>query len=263
MRQFTEEDKRVIRNFVEHAGDSATFVLTNVLNDLFIGKTMAFDGANLLFNHTIGVDQILEDEKQIVFRALLIKYLQDEGYIYIVDDATTVNPSRMIGNVNNPQLTAKKKLPKDVAHILASVNKRVYVTENLLSLVQNDFKTYEELSLEESMKQTHRATLGLVLSFVAIIIAIIIPFAFKSENLAENNDGSCDQCELMFQLTTMIDSTARDVSAIKDVMSSIDSKLEPKIVTKYKTRYKTKYVTQPATYKVACGDSLELIQVKK
>ena len=140
MRQFTTDEKNLIRDFVWKAEDSATFVLTNIFNDWFNGTDLAFDGESLLYDQNIGADQLLIYEKSIIFRALLIKYLIDNAYIYIVADGSTVNPTNTIGDLENEKLTAKKQLPRDVADILGNVNNRVFVTENLRILVTNDFK---------------------------------------------------------------------------------------------------------------------------
>lgn len=192
-RQYSENEKALIASIYD-AKDSNNYVLTNVFNPWLYEMqgisfnlqkgTCLFDMA--VYNHD--VDTMLNIKKNIIGTALLIKHLEDSGYIYIIQDRTSTNPPIYIGaSIKTP---VEVDFPMDIAWIIKRSLYNIYVSSALISFVENGFRTYEDLQLnqasdnltqakkqlEESKKQTKYARYTLYTAIATIIISAIAPF---------------------------------------------------------------------------------------
>lgn len=155
MKQFSQEEKQLIYSIYQ-AKDSNNYVLANIFNRWLFGEqAVGFDfEKNVVlfdFSRNPSVDDTLDIQKDIIHTALLVKYLEQEGYIYLIDDNATVNKPTTLGPSFKQSLSVS--LPPDIMNIISRTTCRVYVSYALIQLVENDFKTYEELQLIASNSQ--------------------------------------------------------------------------------------------------------------
>ena len=153
MKQFTEREKRII-NSILHGVAYDSYVLTNAFMDILDGKGIAFNAQNrcLLFDQQrkYTISDILQQERDFIETALLIQYLIDEQYIYIIKDNKEPALSLVGDKSDNP---IGKEIPKDIADIFVNTQNRIVVTNKLYDLVNNHFLTYEGLQLDAASKQ--------------------------------------------------------------------------------------------------------------
>lgn len=153
MEHFTEKEKKALKGIAAHA-DSPTYVLANIFNEWFVGGKVSInlETGELAFPEKSNVEDILSAQKQIIELALLIKYLEDKKYIYIIKDGTTTNSLKRIGQQIKDAFISLP-LPPDIVNIIKRTLYRVYVSQGLIELVQNNFSTYEMLQMQVSLEQ--------------------------------------------------------------------------------------------------------------
>lgn len=201
MKHFTQREQNIIRGILSGAAYDS-YVLTNAFMDLLDGKGVAFDSQKgfLQFdNSKYNVSSILQVEQEFIETALLIQYLINNQYIYLIIDSQEP-PLPWIGDaLKNP---IGKQIPRDIADIFLNSFVRIVVLNKLEDLVSNNFLTYEEQqlciaqqqldiaagSLREAHKQTKSAKIAMGASVVACFIAILTL-------LATVLAPSCSRCE--------------------------------------------------------------------
>lgn len=182
MRKFSPIEQRTIRNLVNHANGNLSYVLANAYNDIFYQRHVKYSKGKLIFyqedvNTLNDVDDILSIEKEIIDISFLLDYLIKNRYINVIEDPSSANPLNEIGGFLADGLTPiEKSIDSSVAKILENaLNHRVFISEDLIQLVNNDFKTVEEMSLDEARKQTKYSRKSVCYAFFAVIISIIMP----------------------------------------------------------------------------------------
>lgn len=212
MKHFTEREKRII-NGILHGVAYDTYVLTNAFMDILDNHGIAFDSKTkcLLFDaeRKYEISDILQVERDFIETALLIQYLIDNQYIYIIKD-NNEPPLSVIGDKSKNPIA--KEVPEDIAAIFIKTQNRIVAMNKLYDLVRNNFTTYEEQqltlarqqldvaigALEEARKQSKSAKTTMWLSVVAIVIAILTL-------LATIFIPSCSHCGDCSQLVTSVD----------------------------------------------------------
>lgn len=100
MKTFSPKEKEIIRYIVDFR-NSTTFVLANVFNKWFDKSGVLFDldtgEISYDYSDEDSVDKILGDEHGIIEIALLIKYLLDNQYIYIIKNQKNSIPLSKLG----------------------------------------------------------------------------------------------------------------------------------------------------------------------
>ncbi len=169
MRQFSNQEKQLIYSIYQ-SKESNSYVLLNAFRHWFYGEdSIGYDvtTGKLVFdvNKKPSADDLLNIQKEIIQTALLIKYLEDNGLIYIIEDDATVENLEYIGkNLKQISVPLRVNLPKDIASIINRSRCRVYVSYALTLLVENDFRTYEELQLLASNEQLRASSQQLTIS---------------------------------------------------------------------------------------------------
>ena len=193
MRKFSEFEKECIRYIVNLSRNNLSFVLVNAYNDIFYREKIEYkiNTTHLKFYRDIdnvSVDEILSIEKEIVIKSLLIKYLVDNRYIFLVND-TTSDQDITLGNfLKDGLIPFQKDISPEISEVLSySALNRIFVSFDLVYLVENGFRTIEDEALEESRKQTEKAgeTIKLsgwaiFISSVSILVAILVPICYNS-----------------------------------------------------------------------------------
>ena len=235
MKHFTEREQIVIRGIINGAAYDS-YVLTNAFMDLLDGKGDAFDSQKgfLQFdNSKYNVSSILQVEQEFIETALLIQYLINNQYIYLIVDSQEP-PLPWIGDaLKNP---IGKQIPRDIADIFLNSFVRIVVLNKLKDLVSNNFLTYEEQqlhiaqrqldiatgSLQEAHEQTKSSRKTLRWSIVTCIIAILTLLA----NLFV---PSCSKCKVAKNIETITESTHNtseiDATAINTRLDLINSNI--------------------------------------
>lgn len=169
MRQFSEQEKQLIYS-IYRSKDSNQYILTNVFAKWLYGdNAIGYDVENgcLIFDgeQQKDAEEMLDIQKGIIQTALLIKYLEDEGYIYLIKDSSVVaNPPYIGKNISQNHMPLRVPVPNDIADIINRSFYRVYVSYALSQLVENGFKTYEELQLLASKDQLEKSSQQLAIS---------------------------------------------------------------------------------------------------
>ena len=235
MRKFSKSEQDVTRRLVAHATTSLSYVLINVYNDVFYQRKVEYKNSQLVFYKDIdslqNVDDLLSIEKEIIDTSFLIGYLKDNRYIYLIDDNSTGDGLKEVGGFIKDGLTPiSKDLDKRVCAILdEAMNHRVFVSTDLIQLVNDNFKTLEEQALEESRMQTEYSRKSFIVAMFALAISIIIPLitSLLSKNevvikesqfeqlISDRGSFDVSSIEQKNSSTINLDTVSNDSSAIK------------------------------------------------
>ena len=170
MRRFSDSEKVTIRSLVTHYSlNPMQYILVNAYNDIFYKYKVKFDASQngylIFYRHSndINIYDIGEVTNSIIETSLLIKYLVNNDLIILID-TNSVNQLREIGGSHKDEsdIEVRIQLDKGIAEILlSSMNHRIFVSETLKFLVEDDFVTSEDKILESNRiltKQTIELT---------------------------------------------------------------------------------------------------------
>lgn len=281
-RRYTKSEQLVLARLVLGVTKASFpgYTLANLFDEI-LGNNVCYDAANKSlffgFESTKAIDpnKIIDISGKILEKALLLLELEKEGYISLIKDNNITGRIAPFGKIDKKcKAEVSYTVPDKVADILEKHYYIVYISEALRSFVLTDnFVTFEEKQTILANKQIKKASKSVKTAVAAALISILtflgsIGFQYWSNlNLSGYYQQVLDLCTQIANndccSEEMLSTLSAEIKEEQKAILEIEAKLEPQIVTKYITRYKTKYVNQPATYKVACGDSLELIQVKK
>lgn len=160
MRKFSLYEQDIIRWVVEQSNGTTFYILINAYKDIFYRKKVKYRPNTdvLIFYRDIDTvedpNEILSVYSEIVETSLLIDYLFKNRYVQVIESADT--PIDVIGGFDADRLNPiNKPISPEISKILTySCQNAIFVSQDLKELVDNDFKTIEELSLEEARKQT-------------------------------------------------------------------------------------------------------------
>ena len=131
MKQFDAQEQQWIRE-ISQIGESDEAVLTNVFDDVLFNKGVAInlDSGDLLYDMEKyqNVNDIVAIQKIIIKRALLIKYLEEHHYIYIINDS----PESISVVGDKFKTSIAQKLPTEIADILRRTTYRIYADSSLI-----------------------------------------------------------------------------------------------------------------------------------
>ncbi len=255
MKHFTEREQIIIRGIINGAAYE-TYVLTNAFMDLLDGKGVAFDcqkGFLQFDSSKYNVSSILQVEQEFIETALLIQYLINNQYIYLIVDSQEPPLPRIGDELSNP---VGKQIPRDIADIFMHSFVRIVVLNKLMDLVNNNFFTYEEQqlhfaqaqlntatgSLHEAHKQTKSARKTLCWSIVTCFIALLTLLAnilvpscprgkatesIESNSVSINNATGIDATSI----NTRLDLINNNILQLVEFSANLnnDFKIQPKI----------------------------------
>ena len=161
MKTFSEQEQKILKYIVLNR-NSNTFILANVFNEWFDETGVLFDlktGDVVYDSERLGndpVNKILSDEHGVIEIALLVKYLVDKGYIYVIKDTRNeINLNQLGKNLSNSKIF--HELPKDIVKIVQQSLYRVFVSYELVEIVQNNFQSKEAQQLQVAVSQLSHA----------------------------------------------------------------------------------------------------------
>lgn len=156
MRKFNDKEKEIIKSIYNNYNKSTSgYVLFNVFyNELY--SLGAF-----YYNGNFVVDQAKQNEiRSIEIRIMdvysLLSFLEINGYILLEDYSIPTSADNIPNFIGAPVVCSISKECKKF--IDKSRSNKLFVTTKFIELVSNDFKTYEEIQLEEAQEQTKIAS---------------------------------------------------------------------------------------------------------
>lgn len=183
MRKFSESEKETIRIMVNISSGNFTCSLFPMFKDIFFDHNFYYEaGPQHLYYDSSKMDrpELIEKEKLLVDLALLLKYLADNRYIYVFRQYPLYTGTYGMKTDSHKPIAWQPWLMEQFNYYITCY---MYVSQDLYTLVDNDFKEYEELVLDEASKQTAEAKkqskitlISAILSAVAVVTAIITIF---------------------------------------------------------------------------------------
>ena len=183
MRKFSEREKKVISDLVQGASSTFSYLAINAYGDIFYRKKVEFVyQPNSVLNFYYQQPEIRSKEdifvvtSEIYEISYLIDHLEKEGLIrHFTVGISSGGPVNSISGFDKTGLSAVSvALDSLVGKMLFdNLNYPVYVTQTLRELVENNFKTLEEQSLNEAQQQTNEAKKQSCLSFIAVLLALL------------------------------------------------------------------------------------------
>jgi hypothetical protein len=159
MKTFNLKEQQILEYIVRNR-NSNTFVLANVFNQWFdqTGVSFNVDTGAIIYdlNGDVDIDRILKDEHGIIEVALLVKYLVDKGYIYVIKDSKGEIDIKKLGK-NLSGTNIFHTLPNDIVTIIKQSLYRVFVANDLVELVNNEFQSIETRQMLLAISQLTQA----------------------------------------------------------------------------------------------------------
>lgn len=183
MRKFCVREQKVIAELVRGASSSFTYLAINAYGDIFNRNKVEFvyqpkPVLNFYFKQPKirSHEDIFAVTSEIYEISYLIDHLEKEGLIrHFTVGTRTGDPEKSISGFDTTGLShVSESLDPAVGKMLFdNLNYPIYVTQTLVSLVENGFKTLEEQSLDEAKEQTKEAKKQRRLSFIAVLFAML------------------------------------------------------------------------------------------
>ncbi|MBA0182535.1 hypothetical protein H0261_02160 [Pectobacterium versatile] len=206
MRAFSDIEKTLVRKMIELDDKSGSLnVLGNIINPLgghtgfpehcYIELTSENDVSIQVKNHALeqnGIDWIKSIDNDISKKLLtvvaLFQYLEDEKLAYFVGDLDFKSLGEKWVDV---EYTRCEFLDDDLKPLIFKYSrKKIFVSETLRLLEDNDFKTDEELRHEAEIasmgKQLKFTQLALGVTTIGLIASIMIPILTTSSVEVKN-----------------------------------------------------------------------------
>ena len=193
MRKFSDFEKKIIKDINTSYEKSGTkYSLFNVFyGELSSLGAYYYKGAFVVDEKN--KEKLPSIEMKIMDVYSLLSFLERNGYILLEDYSIPTSACNIPNFIENPFGCSLSKECREF--IEKTRSRKLFITTKFIELVSNDFKTYEEIQLEEAKKQTESASASLaeareqtgkaktavVLSGLAIIVSIFVPRCTSSK----------------------------------------------------------------------------------
>lgn len=187
-KQFSDIEKRLLYSIYEN-GDSHTYPLTNLFSQWLYKPGVRFDlhTGNLIFDRDrYGIDEELTIRKEIIRIALLIIYLEENGYIYIIKDPNA-QPLPFIGDQNDFLQQVTVFLPNDIAQVIRRSQFNILASYDFIQFVENDFRTYEDKQLSQAAASLCWAKLQTFVAILAVLVSVVMLMISINWRKADNH----------------------------------------------------------------------------
>lgn len=195
MRNLSEREKEIINNILFRSEErNCDWVdLSGIYLHIFWNNKASYNSGSLYLPYDNCNDEdSINFYREILETTILLKQLEENRYIHIMEKSMDSNKlkGRYICSDKPLPQGYTLKLSPEVSQIFDDANnKQLFVSQRLRTLVSNDFKTYEDIQLEEAKKQTKSAqdslkeaqrqtrwSIGAVcLSILTLIASIVMP----------------------------------------------------------------------------------------
>lgn len=237
MRKFSSKENEFIKELVNSAKANNAYLAINMFNDIFYAGGISFDynTSNLSFifsnNQMPNHDYILRVYNSILERVMLLKYLEKEGFIYLIPMAATVNSLYVIGTTKQKnQQEIQYQIDNSISKFLYRLmNQPMYVGETLKTYVNNGFKSLDELAYDEAQKQTvlaqkslRTACIGLLLSIISVLISLMFSLYNTYKYSSQQSNG----------LSGYADYSSNNITIpLTGILGIMKNSIEPKLET--------------------------------
>lgn len=195
MRNLSEREKEIIKNILFRSEErNCDWVdLSSIFLHIFWNNKASYNSGSLYLPYDNCNDEdSINFYREILETTILLKQLEENRYIHIMEKSMDSNKlkGRYICSDKPLPQGYTLKLSPEVSQIFDDANnKQLFVSQRLRILVSNNFKTYEDIQLEEAKKQTESAqkslkeaqrqtrwSIGAVcLSILTLIASIVMP----------------------------------------------------------------------------------------
>ncbi len=168
MRPFSEVEKQYIRELVNGSRTCPTLLASHNITEF--NQLLDFKNHKLIIPiESYPKNNWAEPLFPIIEKTTLVEYLAENGYIILLE-----NKNKIDEYGNKPLYPTELPVPDNIAPLFEKIfNSSIIVKPELKMLVDNNFKEYEELVLDEAKKQTAKATESIILAIVAVIISAL------------------------------------------------------------------------------------------
>lgn len=152
MRKFNDKEKEIIKSIYNNYNKSTSgYILFNVFyNELYSLGAYYSDGEFVVDKKDEEKLPLIEMKIMDVYS--LLSFLERNGYILLVDCSLPTSACNIPNFIEN---SIKCSLSKECGEFIEKTRSRkLFITTKIIELVSNDFKTYEEIQLEEAQNQT-------------------------------------------------------------------------------------------------------------
>ena len=175
-KQFSDREKALIISIYK-AKDSNTYALMSVFSqwlDPRGGIRFSLEDVDLVYDLNIFKESndVLTIKKEIIRVALLIKYLEDEGYIYIIQDESSTDLPPYVG-AQEIQRPLQVALPPEISYIISRSLYNIYVSYDLIYFVENGFRTDEDLQLIQASKNLDASNKQIRISRGSLVVSTL------------------------------------------------------------------------------------------
>lgn len=176
MRKFTEKEKKIIKKIVnEDRGKVRSFSAQTVYAEVFrdLNNSIGIDlneGVFYYYSNNNDLNNLTSAEQELIDTTLLLQYLDRLNLLVFTEDC-----EECIGINNARSGTSQKKIiPQEIQLLIKRyLNCKIYISSLLIDIVENDFKSLEELALDEAKKQTFKTKKQIRNSWIAIGVSIL------------------------------------------------------------------------------------------
>lgn len=155
MRKFNDKEKEIIKSIYNNYNKSTSgYVLFNIFYNEMLSLGAFYCNGALVVDQT-KQNEIRSIEIRIMDVYSLLSFLEINGYILLEDYSIPTSADNIPNFIGAPVVCSISKECKKF--IDKSRSNKLFVTTKFKELVSNDFKTYEDIQLEEARKQTNIA----------------------------------------------------------------------------------------------------------
>lgn len=168
MRIFSEIEKQYIRELVNGSRTCPTLLASHNITEF--NQLLDFKNHKLIIPiESYPKNNWAEPLFPIIEKTTLVEYLAEKGYIILLENK---NKTTQYGQ--KPFHPIELPIPEPAIPIIERViNSSIIVKPELKMLVDNNFKEYEELVLDEAKKQTTKATKSVRWAIAAVIVSVL------------------------------------------------------------------------------------------
>lgn len=174
MRNFNDVEKNIIQRLVTNHNSGCSTVASFIYSAIIEKEVEQY--INACEEIKTACCWELYEEQRIIEITFFLKWLEENRYIYFL-------PFRYPKIGEGEKCSEKIQfldLPEEIKKLFERYgDSEMFVSSELKNLVENDFKTYEDLALDEARCQTKYSRITLLLSFIMLFISVITIFCNK------------------------------------------------------------------------------------
>ena len=186
MRKFSAKEQEFIKKLVENSRNTKDNYPINILDKFFLSHKFDYDGRNPSCPcievwapniQAVNIDTIVDISISLFEVAMLLKYLKDEGLIYTINynaNYSVIREWKANGVIPGYVKCSYRIDARTSDALIECINYAVFVGQTLKDLVDNDFMTIEERSLNEAKIQSKYSRWTLFVAILTLFITSVV-----------------------------------------------------------------------------------------